>query len=103
MRHPPPTCTVTGAFTFEGEDRPVQGLVRFTPERLWVIREGIAWAVLAPEVQLEKDGSFVVQVTPTNIDSVPWRYLVETPAGPFKIAVAMNETGHTLRELLQSR
>ena len=96
---PPPTCTITGSF--EQGKRPVQGLVRFTPERLWVIQEGIAWAVLAPEIELEADGSFVVQVTPTNIDPVPWRYLVETPAGSFKISVAMTEMGHTLKELLQ--
>jgi hypothetical protein len=95
----PPTVTITTQFT-RGNSLPVQGLVRFTPSRLWVMHDGIAWACLAPEVELAADGSFSVEVTPTDTDVVWWRYLVETPAGAWDLSVPYAEAGHTLRELI---
>jgi len=93
-----PTCTVTARFT--RNDEPVQGLVRFTPSRLWVVRDGITWACLAPEVRLSEDGSFTVEVTPTDTDPVWWRYLIETPAGWWEASIPHNEAGYTLRGLV---
>lgn len=94
-----PTTTVTGSFQRK-DGRPVQGLVRFTPSRLWVVVKDITWACLAPEVQLAEDGSFSVQVTPTDTDSVWWRYLIETPAGWWEVSVPHNEAGYTLKGLV---
>jgi hypothetical protein len=65
-----------------------------------VVQGGITWACLAPEVYLSGDGSFVVEVTPTDADPIWWRYLVETPAGRWEVSVTGSETGHTLRELV---
>jgi hypothetical protein len=95
----PRTVTVTGSFHHKN-GRPVQGLVRFTPGRLWVIEGTIAWACLAPEPVLAADGSFSVQLTPTNTDSVWWRYRVDTPAGSYEVSVPWVKTGYTLRELV---
>lgn len=94
-----PTCTVTGRLLHRNE-RPVQGLVRFTPHRLWVVRDGITWACLAPETQLAPDGSFSVQVTPTDTDPVWWRYMIETPAGWWEVSVPQNAAGYTLKGLI---
>lgn len=95
----PKTVTVTGSFQYKN-GRPVQGLVRFEPSRLWVIQDEIAWACLAPETMLNSDGSFSVQLTPTDTDVIWWRYRVSTPAGMFEIAVPYVSTGYTLKELV---
>ena len=94
----PRTVTITGSF--HHHDRPVQGLVRFVPDRLWVMQDGVAWACLAPEARLAKDGSFSVQVTPTDTDECWWQYVVDTPAGLFTITTPWVRTGYTLRELI---
>ena len=93
----PPTCTIQGSFSQRG--RPVEGWVRFTPRRLWVVQEGVHWACLAPTVQLYQ-GSFLVQVTPTDVDGVPWEYEVETPAGRFRVTIPQNHGGYSLKELI---
>ena len=93
-----PTTTVTGSFHRNGQ--PVQGLVRFTPSRLWVVHGGITWACLAPEVMLSADGSFSVQVTPTDSDPVWWRYVIETPAGWWEVSIPACEVGVTLKGLI---
>lgn len=93
------TCIVTGSFQHKNY-RPVQGQIRFTPSRLWVVRDNITWACLAPEVALCEDGSFSVEVTPTDTDAVWWRYLIETPAGAWSVSVPYCEAGYTLRGLI---
>lgn len=94
----PQICVVTGSFSQRG--RPVDGWVRFTPSRLWVIERGVAWACLAPTVQLEL-GGFAALLTPTDSDSVPWYYVVETPAGTFKISLSGQASTYELRELVE--
>jgi hypothetical protein len=94
----PLTVTITGSFVHKN-GRPVQGLVRFTPSRSWVVVDAITWACLAPTVAIEPDGSFVAVVTATDNDSVPWFYIVEAPGGPYDIEVPAG-TGYSLRGLL---
>lgn len=94
----PARVTVTGSFA--NHDRPVQGLVRFTPGRLWVVASNITWACLAPEVWLDPDGSFVAQVTPTDTDAIMWTYKVCTPAGCWLVYIPTNDAGWSLRELI---
>ena len=94
----PQISVVSGSFSCDG--KPVEGWVQFTPSRLWVIQQGIPWACLAPTKRLDPDGSFVVLLTPTDTDYVPWHYLVDTPAGSFKILVPKNVAMHNLRELV---
>ena len=95
----PHEVTVTGSFQHKN-GRPAQGLVRFEPSRLWVIQDDVAWACLAPEVALGPDGSFSVQLTPTDTDVIWWRYRVESPAGLFEVAVPYVRTGYLLKELI---
>lgn len=95
----PRTCTITAAFNHR-DGTPAHGQVRFTPSRLWVIQEGIAWACLAPVITLKPDGSFVAEVTATDTDQVRWYYIVETPAGDFTTYVPWIETGYCLRDLV---
>jgi hypothetical protein len=94
----PLSCTITGSFARKGT--PVQGLVRFTPRRLWVVRAGTTWACLAPEVRLAPDGSFVARVTATDNDAIMWTYLIDTPAGRFETYVPWSQAGWSLRELV---
>jgi hypothetical protein len=94
----PRTVVVSGSFFRQGQ--PVHGLVRFTPGRLWVMDQQVAWACLAPEVQLDHAGSFVVQVTATDNDAILWPYFIETPAGTFKVYIPWDECGYTLRGLI---
>ena len=94
-----PTTTVTGRLQHRN-GTPVQGLVRFTPSRLWVVHENITWACLAPETRLAADGSFSVQVTPTDTDPIWWRYMIETPAGWWEVSVPHNVAGQTLKGLI---
>lgn len=94
----PVSCVISGSFV--RNELPVQGLVRFTPSRLWVVQERIAWACLAPEVYLDSDGSFVARVTATDNDAIPWTYYICTPAGCFETYVPGNDAGWSLRELL---
>jgi hypothetical protein len=94
----PRICLVTGSFS-QG-NRPVQGLVRFTPSRLWVVEDGITWGCLAPTTELDDEGSFTVGLTPTDTDSVPWYYLVQTPAGNFKVVLSQNGAKYSFKELI---
>ena len=94
----PKTCVVSGSFVHR--DRPIRGRIRFTPSRLWVVQRGVAWACLAPEVWLDHAGSFVVQVTATDSDAIMWHYLIETPAGAFRVYIPWDETGYSLRGLI---
>lgn len=94
----PSTVTLTGSFERNGQ--PVRGFLRFTPSRLWVVRDRTAWACLAPELAIEPDGSFVTRVTATDTDAIPWHYLVDTPAGLFQIEVPWSEDGYSLRGLV---
>jgi hypothetical protein len=78
---------VIGGFSTERGRIPARGaMIRFTPLRMWVIDRGVAWACLAPEMILDH-GGFDVQVTPTDTDPVPWKYLVDCPAGRYLIEV----------------
>lgn len=95
----PRTVTVTGSFQHESGS-PARGLVRFTPLRLWVVHDDIAWATLAPQKELAEDGSFTVQLTPTDTDCIWWRYRVESPAGSHELSVPWVKTGYSLRELI---
>lgn len=97
----PRTVTVTGAFT-RRELEPVQGRVSFLPERLWVIDQGIAWACLAPEVELV-NGAFSVELTATDTDSVPWYYRVDTPAGNWRLHVFGCCGSYGFRDLLEDQ
>lgn len=95
----PRICTITGSFSREGV--PVTGgYISFMPSRLWVIRTGIAWATLAPVIQLDSMGGFTSEVTPTNSDAVSWFYRIECPAGLYDIYVPWSESGHSLKELI---
>lgn len=94
----PHRAAVIGSFT--KNRHPVQGWVRFTPERLWVVRDGVTWACLAPVVPISPSGHFQVYLTATDTDSVPWHYRVETPAGDFRITVPGNRHAYTLKELI---
>ena len=94
----PTSVTCYGSFA-RGQS-PVQGLVRFTPERLWVIEDGVTWAVLAPWAELDAQGRFEVQLTPTDTDTVPWYYLVETPAGCWRVRVYKQCPRYGLKELI---
>lgn len=93
----PGTVTVTGSFA--RNDRPVRGRVRFVPERLWVIEAGVAWATLAPDVELI-DGRFTVLLTPTDTDTVPWYYTLESPIGTTRFRVYRACPHYGLKELL---
>jgi hypothetical protein len=55
---------------------------------------------LAPEQVLRSDGSFSVQLTPTDTDPLWWRYRVESPAGTWELSVPWVKTGYTLKELV---
>jgi hypothetical protein len=77
-----------------------QGLVQFTPRRLWVVRDGIHWACLAPQVWLDYAGCFTVQVTATDNDAISWDYEIRTPAGTFRVPIPWSEAGWSLRELI---
>jgi len=93
----PRYVSLTGSFTCQG--RPVQGLVRCTPERLWVLENSIHWASLAPDVPLVY-GHFAVALTPTDTDAVPWHYIIETPAGAFRSQLPWRESPYHLKELI---
>jgi hypothetical protein len=93
----PALITVTGCFLRHGQ--PVQGLVRFTPERLWVVEDGITWAALAPHAELV-GGRFTVQLTPTDTDTVPWYYQIECPAGTWRFRIYRACAHYGLKELL---
>lgn len=80
----PQTVLVVGGFSMNGH--PARGWIKFLPSRLWVIEKGIAWACLAPTVKLDAQGQFVVLLTPTDSDPVPWHYTVESNAGSWLIA-----------------
>jgi len=95
----PKYVTLTGRFTAHG--RPVQGVVRCTPERLWVYQHDTHWASLAPEVPLVY-GCFTVALTPTDADSVPWHYLIETPAGIYRVELRWREQPYHLKELIDA-
>ena len=96
----PQSCVVSGSFISKN-GKPGQGLVRFTPSRLWVVQDGITWACLAPDVQLDADGSFVARVTATDTDTIPWTYYVYTPAGCYEVYTPWNDAGWSLRELIR--
>jgi hypothetical protein len=92
-------CMITGSFT-TSQGRPVQGLVRFIPSRLWVVVDNITWACLAPTIQTGRDGSFTAWVTATDNDAVPWTYQVETPAGIWTTYIPWIASGYALPDLL---
>lgn len=76
---------VVGGFSRNGE--PAQGWISFVPSRLWVVDENnVHWACLAPSIKLDSNGQFAVLLTPTDTDSVPWFYLVQSDAGSWVIA-----------------
>lgn len=94
----PRYCHVSGSFTQDG--RPVMGMIRFTPSRLWVVEDGIHWACLAHTQTLDEDGSFDAFLTPTDTDRVPWHYIVESPAGLFNVLLPQLGQSYSLRELV---
>jgi len=94
----PGFVTVYGSFARGRE--PVHGLVRFTPERLWVIENEVPWATLAPWTELDAEGRFEVRLTPTDTDTVPWYYQVESPAGCWRIRVYKKCPTYGLKELI---
>lgn len=101
----PHTVRVIGSFRYldpAGEKRPVSGLIRFTPERLWVIKDGITWATLSARARLDEDGAFCVELTPTDTDALWWHYLVETPAGGYRVRAPWSVDGHLLTDLIKS-
>jgi hypothetical protein len=93
----PNAAWVSGSFHYTAGDRPVAGTVRFTPQYLWVFDQGVYWATLAPEVELDENGRFGAWLTVTD----PWwSYLMETPAGVFHFHVPGDRVTYTLPELL---
>jgi hypothetical protein len=95
----PRTVTVTGSFVWT-KGGGVTGCVEFMPSRLWVFVNACYWATLAPHQVLSKDGSFCVQVTPTDADSVMWYYWARTPAGIYRVHIPYDVNGYTMRELI---
>src|SRR5262245_3185565 len=93
----PNASWVSGSFHYSDDDRPLQGMIRFTPAQLWVYEHGTHWACLAPEVELDADGRFGAWLTVTE----PWwGYLMETPAGNFQFPVPAGQVTYTLPDLL---
>lgn len=92
---------LSGTFT-TSHGEPVVGRVRCTPERLWVIAQNVPWASLAADVELDPTGSFLVALTPTDSDPVSWRYLVETPAGGFRVDLPWRSSIYRLKELIDA-
>ena len=99
----PAEIAVTGCL-MRSPHRSLEGVVRFVPERMWVLDQGIPWACLAPQVHL-LDGRFIVRLTPTDADSVPWYYQVQTWSGEawrirYRIQVLSVRSHYTLKELV---
>ena len=92
------TCIISGSLFHH--DQPAHGLLRFVPNRLWVIQDGVTWACLAPEVQLDPDGSFVAQVTATDSDAIMWTYQILFARYLYEVHVPWNEAGWSLKELI---
>lgn len=97
MTSTPNTVMVTGSFFRSG--KPVQGLVRFLPSRLWVVVNSITWACLAPTLELEH-GRFMAYLTATDNDPVRFTYVVQTPAGTYETYAPYLYQPYTLPELL---
>lgn len=94
---------IKGRFVNERTKQPVQGRIKFIPQRLWVNEEDIAYAALAPEMDLV-GGYFYAQLTPTHgHDDVPWMYTVECPVGTWNIEIPESDDDVYLSMLLPSR
>ena len=91
---------VSGRFVNELKE-PTEGEIFFEPSKLMIIQEEVAFATLAPRVQLE-DGHFMVHLTRTDQATVPWHYKVHCPIGTWSIKVEGNGP-LLLRDLLPQR
>jgi hypothetical protein len=76
---------ITGRFVYEN-GLPVQGIVRFIPNRIWVDVDGLRYACLAPEVILQ-GGRFDTELTRTDTGPYEWYYTVVTPMGEYKVRI----------------
>lgn len=86
-----------------GMSAPCRGRVRFVPSRLWVNEDDQAWATMAPEVDLDENGEFEVELTPTHgHDDWQWHYRVECPIGQWTIQVAEVER-QSIKNLLPTK
>jgi hypothetical protein len=93
----PPMVQVVGGFSRNG--KPARGWIQFIPSRLWVVVDHIAWACLAPIIELDSEGQFAVLLTPVDTDAVGWYYTVMSDAGSWVIDPKGTKMQH-LRDLV---
>jgi len=75
---------VVGRFV-DSDGLPLKGRVKFSPSRLWVTEEEVAWATLHADEELV-EGRFAVELTPTHgHDDFAWHYTLDCPAGRWTI------------------
>ena len=93
---------VGGRFVNEKKE-PIAGrIVKFTPNKIWIIEDGQAYATYAPEVMTDEDGRFCVELTRTDQAEYNWHYTVECPMGKWTIHVE-GDKPRGLAELLPKR
>jgi hypothetical protein len=68
---------------------PVAGDIKFTPSKIWVIEDEIAYPTPAPHVELD-EGEFCVELVRTDQHGVSWFYTVECPVGKWTIKITQN-------------
>lgn len=94
---------VTGRFV-DGDGNPIQGMIRFRPQRLWVEHEGHAFATMEKTLSLDEDGGFVVALTPTHgHDHFDWHYTMYSPLGKWTIKVPESDKPVQVKSLLPDR
>lgn len=94
------TVQVIGRFVDEHK-RPVQGEISFVPDRIWVDHADETYPTMAPEGRLI-NGQFLVYLTRTDTEELPWYYTVTCPNGTFRIEIT--EDGPLLlKDLLPKR
>lgn len=77
---------ISGRFVnMQGE--PLEGVVSFTPQKVWVVHDGETYPAPAPVVTLE-NGQFVTELIRTDEDPVgPWFYTIKCPVGTWNFIV----------------
>lgn len=77
---------VSGRFMNRQGD-PLQGDIKFTPQKVWVEHDGETYPAPAPVAQLV-DGEFFAELIRTDQDPAgPWYYTVDCPVGKWNIMI----------------
>jgi len=97
------TVEVSGRFVDDTGAPVVGSLVKFVPSKIWVEdKDGNTYPAYAPEVILDSQGNFCVELSRTDTADFMWHYTVFCPVG--KWTVYINEEGPLrLRDLLPKR